>query len=538
MESTLRKYFPYVGLAIILILVIIIRRNFLSIPFERDEGFYCYCGQLLLDGKIPYIDFSSMHFPGLFFSYAGILWIFGNSLEQIHTGFIFVNLITIVFLFFIGRKLFSDIIALVIAVSFALLSISPMLSGFTVQAEQLIIMSVCGALLLIIHAIKTNSAISFYFSGALICFSFMIKNTGIFFILFGGLALLSYYLYSKPSNLKQGIKNLLIYSAGVFTLFAVFMIIMIAYGSFGKMLYYLFTVAKNYASEITLSEGLSNFREWFFSVRQLFQIFWILALCGIVFIFFLNIDKYKKIILLLFIAFSFLAIVPGLRFYGHYWIQLLPALSIFISITLLFMIQLLCKLVKIRTAQTVVYFIFLFLIIMNFVNNKNYYFNTNYTNILRAVYQMNPFPEAKVIGDFIKKRTDKDDKIVVCGSEPQIYIYSERRCASRYSYIASLMLDTVLFPNIFERQKEFIDDIIRNKPKYMIYFKHPLSLSFNPRTDRRIFTMLNDITVNNYKLIGLIDMISQFNTQYLWYDEINNYKPTGENRIFIFERLE
>ncbi len=123
-----------------MVLVAIIRNNFLSIPFERDEGFYCYNAQCVLDGKIPYVDIFSMHFPGLFYVYAGVLWVFGNTLEQIQTAFIFINITSIILIFYIGRKLFSNTIALIIASSYAILSMTPHASGFTVQAEHLIIL--------------------------------------------------------------------------------------------------------------------------------------------------------------------------------------------------------------------------------------------------------------------------------------------------------------------------------------------------------------------------------------------------------------
>ncbi|MBK8722828.1 MAG: hypothetical protein IPL95_11335 [Saprospiraceae bacterium] len=43
--------------AALLILMFVIRLNFLEIPYERDEGAYSYYGQLLNEGKTPYIDF-------------------------------------------------------------------------------------------------------------------------------------------------------------------------------------------------------------------------------------------------------------------------------------------------------------------------------------------------------------------------------------------------------------------------------------------------------------------------------------------------
>ncbi len=536
-EFPFTKYIPYFGLAIILILVAIIKANFLSIPFERDEGTYCYLGQLILDGKVPFRDFFEMKFPGLFYAYAAILWIFGSSLEQIQTGFIFVNLITIVLLFLIGRKLFSDGIALIITASFALIAMSPHTSGFTVQAEHLMMMFVCGGLLLLIYAINSNSIISFFVAGILICFSFLIKQSGIFFIFYGGLVLLVYYWIKKDQSLMRGIKNSLVYAAGVFILFIAFLIIMLSYGVFDEMKYWIFERAGSYVSKHSVKEGFEFLKLNFSKNATHYELFWISGLLGIVLIFFTRLSSYKKFILLAFAVLSFLTIVPGFRFLGHYWIQTLPAVSIFIGITVMFLIELLSKVIKQSTAQILVFSVFTILLIIHLNNNKKYYFNPNNTEVLREVYQMNPFPEAKVLGDFIKENTNEEDKIALIGSEPQVHIYSGRRCVSKFKYYFSvLMSDTTTYPESKDRQMEFIEDIIREKPKYMIVFRHRNSIWASPNGSYMIFNRFDEITNKDYNLICFVDMISDFNTQYIWYDKLNQYEPTGLFSILLFER--
>ncbi|MCD4679937.1 MAG: glycosyltransferase family 39 protein [Bacteroidales bacterium] len=537
-ESAYKKYIPYIILVAILILATIIRTNFLSIPFERDEGAYCYLGQCVLDGKIPYLDFYEMKLPGLFYAYAAILWIFGDTIEQIHIAFIFVNLITIVFLFFIGRKLFSNTIALIIAASFAILSMSPHANGFTVQAEHLMMMFVCGGLLLLIHAINSNKAIYFFIAGILLCFSLMIKQTGLFFILFGGIAILSYYLINKPTNLKRGIINSLIYSAGVFISFAVFMIIIWAYGAFEEMFYWIFERASSYVSKHSFEAGLELFRNIFIKLAHQFEIFWVLALSGIILVFIVKINNYKKFVLLSFAFLSFLTIIPGFRFFGHYWIQTIPVISVLIGISIMFLIQLLSKVVKINVSKVIICAAFTIFMISHLNTHKNYYFNPDYTAVLRAVYGMNPFPESKVIGDFIKDNTSEGDKIIVLGSEPQVLIYSGRRSASKHIFIPFLMSDTLLFPESKKLQQEFIDDIIREKPKYMVVFRHGYSFMTSPNASFMVLSLFNDIASRDYNHVGYIDMISDFDTKYIWFDDLNQYEPTGLYSIVVFERKE
>ncbi|MCD4679936.1 MAG: hypothetical protein K8S00_06075, partial [Bacteroidales bacterium] len=167
-----------------------------------------------------------------------------------------------------------------------------------------------------------------------------------------------------------------------------------------------------------------------------------------------------------------------------------------------------------------------------------YYFNPNYTAVLREVYQMNPFPEAKVIGDFIRNNTNEEDKIILFGSEPQVYIYSGRRSVSRFNYFSTLMQDTITFPKIKEQQQEFIDDIIREEPKYMVFFKHRNSIWASPNASFMIFSKFTEIVNKDYNLICCADMISDFNTQYIWYDDIFPYVPEGSFYILLYEKKE
>ena len=93
----------WVGLGLTFIITFFVRIKFLEIPFERDEGTYTYFGQLILDGQIPYIDFYEMKYPGIYYSYAGLIAVFGATVKGIHLAFVFLNLATLFFLFEIGK---------------------------------------------------------------------------------------------------------------------------------------------------------------------------------------------------------------------------------------------------------------------------------------------------------------------------------------------------------------------------------------------------------------------------------------------------
>ena len=88
-------------------------------PLERDEGEYAYAGQLILQGIPPYELAYNMKLPGTYAAYAVIMAAFGQTTRGIHIGLLIVNSLTIVLVYFLGRRLFGPICGVVAAGSFA-----------------------------------------------------------------------------------------------------------------------------------------------------------------------------------------------------------------------------------------------------------------------------------------------------------------------------------------------------------------------------------------------------------------------------------
>ena len=113
--------YPFVFLFFIILFTIIFRVRLLNVPLERDEGEYAYIGQLILDGTPPYAEAYNMKFPGIYFIYAGILWLFGETHTAIHFCLLIVNVLSIILLYIFARRAFDDWVAAASACAFALL---------------------------------------------------------------------------------------------------------------------------------------------------------------------------------------------------------------------------------------------------------------------------------------------------------------------------------------------------------------------------------------------------------------------------------
>jgi len=107
----------------------------------------------------------------------------------------------------------------------------------------------------------------------------------------------------------------------------------------------------------------------------------------------------------------------------------------------------------------------------------------------RALYGMNPFPEAVEIGKYLKDRTSVEDRIAVVGSEPEIYFYAQRRGATGYVYTYPLMDP---HPYAVRMQQEMIREIEAGDPRFVVYVRFWYSWLVRPESDQAIFRWFDE----------------------------------------------
>lgn len=524
-------------LGLIIAFVLIIRLQFLHIPFERDEGTYCYMGELMLDGKIPYIGFQEMKPPVIFYSYATLLFLFGKTVEAIHIAFIILNIFTVVFLYFIGKKLLSDRSAgIITAASYAVLSLAPSVSGFSVQAEHIISFFLTAGLLVLLLGIEKNRLFYFFFSGILVCLAFLVKQNGVFFVAFAGIMIVIYSMLQKPVARKQMIERIIAYSAGAVFVIALISTVLYFQGALKECLFWTVSYSAGYVSFFSLQDGLRSCVETGNAVIDKNIWIWLIAGAGFILpiIFSKVLPLFTRIFIWLFVLLSFLAITPGMRFFGHYWIFFMPSVALLVAVGVVSIKSVLMKYFPKNVSILIALCIFLGALFYNFYSQREYYFNHDDKGVLRMVYGMCPFPEAKVIGDYIKQNSTKSDSIMVFGSEAEIYFYSGRKCPSVHCDDEFLQLKSNR-ASVF--QKEFIRDMEASLPKYVVADGSHVDRMAHADTGA-LFDWMNKFIADNYNIVGEIDMLSEENTQYVWGAGVNQYIMKGPFGIYVYERKE
>lgn len=524
------------GLLIVLIMLIhAIRSNFLEIPFERDEGIYSYFGNLILDGKTPYKDFYEVKFPGIFYFFATIVALFGDTVKGMHTGFMYVNILTTLFIYLASRKLFSPIAGIISATTFAFVSLTPTLSGFTVQAEHGVAFFI--SLGVYFYALaRSSSKWYFYFlMGMAMGTAVMVKTSGVFLALWGALIVLTDWFFTKPRAFKQLLFTMVFYGGGGILVVGAFFLIIYSKGAFSEMIFWTTVHPRSYINGMPFEEGVKYFKYTRDAILEHHKLFWFHSLAAIGLCLLKPVSIKLKIFGVTLLGVSFLTIVPGYFFYGHYWIQTIPGLSIVAGLTFYSLMGIIKTYFNLKQPRYGYIYLALFMVLtFNHVSSqKTYYFHPNYERILRATYGNNPFPEAMEIGNYINAHSKPEDNIVLLGSEPQIYFYTKKRCPSRHAYFTALVNN---IPAHHEWQREFARDVEKAKPKFVIFFKHPFSLLVQPNTDGYVFDWANKFITENYRIVGLVDMIEGQQSVYVYNEQINTYKPVSQNQIYIYER--
>ncbi len=319
-----------------------------------------------------------------------------------------INLLSVFFVFRSGALIFKGPIGLVVVTAFAFLPMNPYLSGFTTQSEHIVTLFVTSGLVVLLKGLQRESRTYYFFSGVLFCAALLVKQNGVFSAFFGGLAVTSYHLLlGENRNWKKVVGSGLIYSAGVIIPFVLTLILMSMNSALDEFIYWIYNHAKDHygASKEWKPTGKRMLNSTWTRISENHYLLFLLAIFGFVATAFTKLNLHRKSMILCFSVLSFVAITPGLRFYGHYWILLMPAVAFLVGVAVLFCNEQLQKFTHGKTTSTLALWIFVIAFMHHLVKIqgddkiKNYYTHPNSMNISRNVYGLNPFPRQKIVGD-------------------------------------------------------------------------------------------------------------------------------------------
>jgi hypothetical protein len=170
-------------------------------------------------------------------------------------------------------------------------------------------------------------------------------------------------------------------------------------------------------------------------------------------------------------------------------------------------------------------------------NQLSYYFKDDHNSILLSVYGSNPFPETKVLGDFIASRSKPQDKLLVLGSEPELLVYSKLESPLRHIYTYSLLSDDT---TAVQFQNELLN-ALKARPRFVALTNIPFSWLYRETARNKKFWEAMSYEVNRsgkFRRIAACDLYSD-NTVYHWDKEASDIRFKRSDQVFdIYERIE
>jgi len=520
---------------IVFALVIAIRIRLLGIPLERDEGEYAYAGQLILQGIPPYKLAYNMKFPGTYAAYALIMSIFGQTIVAIHLGLLLINVATIALIFFVGRRLINTVAGLTAAASYAVLSVSPSVLGLAAHATNFVVLFVLGGILLLLkeqavtalEPSQPKRLLQLFASGLLFGIGALMKQPGVLFIPFGAI----YIVWNDLNGrlfLNRMFLRILIFLAGAAVPLGLTSLILWRAGVLDTFWFWTVNYARQYGSLVPLSQAPQIFSRSANEVVLTAWPIWTLAGIGALTVWDHRI-RGSIFFLIGFLFFSALAVCPGFFFRTHYFILVLPAVSLLAGAAISKLTEILeGRLILLRLVPLL---LFAFAVSVPIMFDKKIFFEVSPNQACGLIYPDNPFLESVRIGTYVREHTEPGDTIVVLGSEPEIYFYSHRHSATGYIYTYGLMEPQKYAHHM---QEEMIREIEDARPKYLISVAIGYSWLRRPDSEPAIFTWANEYMAQNYTAAGFVN-IKPTETDY-FFGNVPQTVETLNDYILIYRR--
>jgi hypothetical protein len=485
-----------VGLFLTILLFGAIRWRFRDMPLERDEGEYAYAGQLILQGIPPYQIAYNMKLPGTYAAYAVIMEVFGQTAAGIRTGLLAANVLTILLVYVLGKRLYGNLTGVVAGASYGLLSLGPWVNGFAGHATHFVVLAGMAGLWMLLRAIEERHDWKILSAGLLFGLAFLMKQPGAAFGMFGALYLLETGGWRK-GKLLSSIRRLVWFGAGAAVPFGVTALVLWRAGVFAKFWFWTVIYAYQYGTNVKGTEGWRFFVENFSKVFLSAVALWILAAAGLISLLGSRRAGRNAAFLLGLLFFSSAAVAAGLYFRGHYFILLLPAVSLLAGVAVSSSADWVDR-GRYGFWRYVPLAVFVLAFAISLFQEKYFFFQADPISASRYVYPKDPFPEAVAVGNYIQQHSSPADRIALLGSEPQILFYSQRRSATGYLYGYSLTEEQKYAATM---QREAISEIEAANPKYLAFIA---DWAMRPHSETAIFAWYRRYVTQNYELTGVM----------------------------------
>src|SRR5262249_47271357 len=222
----------------------------------------------------------------------------------------------------------------------------------------------------------------------------------------------------KDAQRRVPLKTMLVrvsmFGIGVIAPFAITCLVLWYAGVFEKFWFWTIDYARQYGSLVPLSRAPQIFLRSATEVVGTGWALWVLSGVGGLVGLWDHRMRASTVVLIWFLFFSALALCPGFYFRTHYFVLVLPAVSLLAGPAISKLSQILASgMIIIRFVPLLLFAIAL---IQPILLDKKIFFEVSSNQAGEMIYPQNPFLEAVRISDYIREHTEPEDTIAVLGS--------------------------------------------------------------------------------------------------------------------------
>ncbi|MCB0770308.1 MAG: hypothetical protein KDC00_07880, partial [Flavobacteriales bacterium] len=303
-------------------------------------------------------------------------------------------------------------------------------------------------------------------------------------------------------------------------------------GSFQQLAYWTIEASRYYIGVVPISVAMELFSRTFTQLFLENPVPWLLGGVGAVLLPFGRTARWRRWGIGLFAAFAFMAIIPGFRFFGHYFLLTFPAVALFgahasyvISSRSIPFIGKADQGLALRTL--------VLLSVPILAGHWNYYFRPDHVGVLRTVYRTNPFPEARYVADMINAERQEDDGVFVMGSEPQIYVYTGTRSPTRFINMGYLVHEHPMADSL---RREAMSDVAKAAPKYVVWVQHLGSWMPGPNADQSFLERYWNTLHEEYDIVAWFEQDPPMQVRIISGEAAKDHRPASELFMFLARR--
>src|SRR5258708_1411100 len=201
-----------------------------------------------------------MKLPGTYAAYAAMLRVFGSTPAGIHVGLLLGNGLTTLLIYFLAKRRCGRVGSVTAAASYALISTSEAGLGLSGHATHFVVLLGVPGVLLLLAARETSDWKKYFAGGFCMGTAFVMKQPGAVFILFGAQEI-AWSAWKEPAERKKLLARLFTYGAGAAIPYLLTCAWLYRAGVFGRLSFWTFSYAPQYAATTGIREGFGYFRD-------------------------------------------------------------------------------------------------------------------------------------------------------------------------------------------------------------------------------------------------------------------------------------